>query len=102
MDHWYEAAEEVKRHARDPYHRVDVVQSDRQVKVVAGGEVVAETRRAHILWETGMPIRYYIPQADVRLDLLEPTDLHTGCPYKGEASYWKLKCAANGAANEIA
>jgi uncharacterized protein (DUF427 family) len=101
MDHWFEEAEEVIRHARDPYHRVDVAQSDRHIKVVVGDEVLAETARAKILWETGIPTRYYIPTDDVRMELLEPTDLHTRCPYKGEASYWKLK-GANEAGSEIA
>lgn len=102
MDHWFEEAEEVIRHARDPYHRVDVAQSDRHIKVVAGGEVVAETHRAKTLWETTFPTRYYIPREDIHVELLEATDLHTRCPYKGEASYWKLKSSADVAAGEIA
>ncbi len=102
MDHWFEEAEEVIRHARDPYHRVDVAQSDRHVQIVAAGEVIADTRRAKLLWETGMPTRYYIPPADIRMDLLAPTDLHTRCPYKGEGSYWKLKGLPDAAASEIA
>src|SRR5205807_8952899 len=52
MDHWYEEAEEVIRHARDPYHRVDVAQSDRHVKVVLGGQVLADTNRPRLLFET--------------------------------------------------
>ncbi|CAM5744330.1 hypothetical protein SALBM311S_01341 [Streptomyces alboniger] len=41
-----------------------------------------------LLYETGLPTRYYIPREDVRLDLFEPTDHSTGCPYKGTARYW--------------
>ena len=87
MDHWYEEDEEVFVHPRDPYRRVDVVDSARPVKVVLGGETIAETRRARFLFETGLPTRYYIPLQDVRRDLLEPSDTTTACPYKGIASY---------------
>lgn len=88
MDAWYEEEEEVFVHPRDPYKRVDTMPSSRHVKVVLGGQVVAESNRAHLLFETGLPTRYYLPQEDVRMDLLTPTDHHTRCPYKGIASYW--------------
>ena len=78
-------------HPRDPYHRVDVLNSSRHVKVVIDGTVVAETRRPRLLFETSLPTRYYVPKADVRLDLLEPTDTVTQCPYKGRASYWSVR-----------
>ena len=83
MDHWYEENTEVYKHARDPYHRVDAM--------AVAGETIAETNRPHVLFETGLPIRFYLPSEDIRMDLLEPTPLHSRCPYKGEASYWKLK-----------
>ncbi len=90
MDHWFEEDDEVFVHPRDPYHRVDVLHSSRHVKVVLGREVVAETDQPRLLFETNLPTRYYIPKVDVRMDLLTPTDLHTRCPYKGEASYWSV------------
>ncbi len=90
MDQWFEEDDEVFVHPRDPYHRVDVLNSSRHVKVLIGGQVVAETNRPRLLLETGLPTRYYIPKLDVRMDLLSPTDLHTRCPYKGEASYWTV------------
>jgi uncharacterized protein (DUF427 family) len=90
MDAWFEEDDEVFVHPRDPYHRVDVVHSSRHVKVIAAGEVVAETHRARLLFETGLPTRYCIPKVDVRMDLLEPTDTQTACPYKGTAVYWSL------------
>ncbi len=90
MDAWFEEDDEVFVHPRDPYHRVDVLNSSRHVKIVVGGEVVAETHRPRLLFETGLPVRYYIPKLDVRLDLLTPTHTHTRCPYKGIASYWSL------------
>ena len=90
MDAWFEEDDEVFVHPRDPYHRVDVLNSSRHVKVVVGGEVVAETTRPRILLETGLPPRYYIPKVDARLDLLAPTSTSTRCPYKGKASYWTV------------
>ena len=88
MDAWFEEDEEVFVHPRDPYTRVDTVHSSRHVRVEIGGVVVAETRRPVLLFETGLPTRYYIPKQDVRMDLLVPTDSTTRCPYKGVARYW--------------
>jgi uncharacterized protein (DUF427 family) len=61
IDHWYEEDEEVFVHPRDPYHRVDVSKNSRHVKIRVDGEVVAETDRPRILFETGLPPRYYFP-----------------------------------------
>ncbi len=91
MDRWYEEDEEVFVHPRDPYHRVDVLESSRHVKVSVNGEVVAQTDRPRILFETGLPPRYYIPPEDVREDVLVPSETTTQCPYKGEASYWSVE-----------
>jgi len=88
LDSWFEEDEEVFVHPRDPYSRVDTVHSSRHVRVEIEGTVLAETRRPVLLFETGLPVRYYIPKQDVRMDLLEPTPTHTRCPYKGVASYW--------------
>jgi uncharacterized protein (DUF427 family) len=83
IDHWYEEDEEVFVHPRDPYHRVDVLNSSRHVKILVDGEVVAETDRPRILFETGLPPRYYFPPEDVSEDVLLPSDKNTECPYKG-------------------
>jgi uncharacterized protein (DUF427 family) len=91
IDAWYEEDEEVFVHPRDPYTRVDTVHSSRHVKVEVDGHVIAETKRPVMLYETGLPTRYYIPKLDVRMDLLEATDTVTHCPYKGAASYWSLR-----------
>jgi uncharacterized protein (DUF427 family) len=90
MDHWYEENEEVFVHARDPYHRIDVIQSDRHIRISLEGQVLAETRRAVGLFEASLPARWYIPREDVLAEL-EPSDTHTGCPYKGTASYYSVK-----------
>jgi uncharacterized protein (DUF427 family) len=91
VDHWYEEDEEIFVHPRDPYKRVDVVASSRSVRIIVGGETVAETRRAQFLFETRLPTRYYIPADDVRMDLLVPSAKETRCPYKGKARYWSVK-----------
>jgi uncharacterized protein (DUF427 family) len=91
VDAWYEEDEEIFVHPRDPYKRVDVLQSSRPVRVIVGGATVAETRRARFLFETRLPTRYYIPPEDVRMDLLAPSDKTTACPYKGRARYYSVK-----------
>jgi uncharacterized protein (DUF427 family) len=91
LDAWFEEDDEVYVHPRDPYKRVDVLHSSRHVRVVLNGETVAETRRPRLLFETALPTRYYIPKADVRMDLLEPTATETRCPYKGRARYWSAR-----------
>lgn len=88
MDNWFEEDDEIFVHPRDPYKRIDVLRSSRHVQVMLGGETIADTDRPSLLFETHLPVRYYIPRADVRMDLLTPTDTHTRCPYKGVASYW--------------
>jgi len=88
MDAWFEEDEEVFVHPRDPYSRVDTVHSSRHVRVEIRGVVVAETHRPVLLFETGLPTRYYIPKQDVRMDLLVPTSSVSRCPYKGVARYW--------------
>lgn len=91
MDTWYEEDEEISIHPKDPYHRVDVLESSRHVKVSVNGEVVAETDRPKVLFETGLPPRYYIPSEDVREEVLIPSETTTGCPYKGTASYYSVE-----------
>lgn len=95
IDEWYEEDEQVFVHPRDPYHRVDTIASTRHIRVVIDGETVAETHRPIMLFETGLPTRYYLPQEDVRMELLTPTETHTSCPYKGEASYWTVNIGGN-------
>ncbi|NNF63080.1 MAG: DUF427 domain-containing protein [Acidimicrobiia bacterium] len=84
----FEEDEQVYVHPKDPYSRVDILRSSRHVEVSIDGQVVADTTRPTILFETGLPARYYIPKIDVRMDLMQPSTLHTDCPYKGTASYW--------------
>lgn len=88
MDHWFEEDEEVWVHPRDPYTRIDILPSSRRVRVEIDGVTVADTTNASFLHETGLPVRYYMPKTDVRMELLTPTDTSTDCPYKGTARYW--------------
>ena len=89
-DEWLDEDEVLLGHARDPYHRIDVRRTSRRVRVRIGGEVVADSTRTLVLFETGLPRRWYFPEEDVRMDLLEASDTDTVCAYKGHASYWSL------------
>ncbi len=91
LDRWLEEDEVVGSHPRDPHKRVDALPSSRHVVVSLGGTVLADSRQPVLLFETGLPTRYYLPVDDVRLELLEPTDNRSHCPYKGTADrYWDV------------
>ena len=88
-DEWWVEDERVAGHLRDPFHRIDVLPSSRHVRITAEGETLAETDRAKLLFETGLPPRAYVPRADVSA-AIEPAEKRTICPYKGEARYWTV------------
>lgn len=90
MSEWLEEDEPVYTHARDPHTRVDILSSSRHVRVEIDGVTVADSTSPRILFETGLPPRYYLPLTDVRTELLRPTDFQSHCPYKGTASYWSV------------
>jgi uncharacterized protein (DUF427 family) len=90
LDEWLEEDEPVYGHPRDPYRRVDVLRSSRHVRVLLDGVTLANSHRPTVLYETGLPPRFYLPLSDVRQELLEPSSTTTLCPYKGWASYWHL------------
>jgi uncharacterized protein (DUF427 family) len=100
MGRWLEEGEEIMVHPRDPYHRVDVVSTDRHIRVLLEGEVLAETHRALALFESNLPPRWYIPSEDVSAELL-PSDTVTRCPYKGTASYRSVKRADGGDGTDL-
>ncbi|MGA7419372.1 MAG: DUF427 domain-containing protein [Acidimicrobiales bacterium] len=95
MDEWFEEDEPIYVHPRDPYKRVDILASSRHVVVEVDGQVVADSDQPRILFETGLPPRYYMPLTDVRMDLLRPSPTQTQCPYKGTATYWSLLVDGN-------
>ena len=91
LDGWYEEQAEVVYHPKDPWHRVDVLPTGRLVKVEIDGVVVADTGSeggVMSLWETRFPARWYLPRTAIKWEYLTPSDTKTGCPYKGEASYY--------------
>jgi uncharacterized protein (DUF427 family) len=90
MTEWFEEDEPAYTHPRDPYTRVDILGSSRNVRVEVDGITVAESHSPRILFETGLPPRYYIPITDLRMDLLRPSPKESHCPYKGTATYWSL------------
>jgi uncharacterized protein (DUF427 family) len=92
---WFEEAMEVFVHAKDTSKRVDVLPSERHIRVEVAGELVAESRRPHALFELPLPTRWYLPAEDVRMDLLEPSDTVTMCPYKGTAKYWSVRAGGH-------
>jgi uncharacterized protein (DUF427 family) len=91
MDAWFEEDEEVIVHPRSPYVRVDALRSSRAVRVELDGVTIAESCSAVMLFETDLPTRYYLPKTDVHMDLLNRSEVHTGCPYKGVASYYDVR-----------
>ena len=90
MGRWLEEGEEIGVHPRDPYHRIDVLSTDRHVRVSLGGQVLAESDRAVALFESNLPTRWYLPADDV-VASLTPSDTVTHCPYKGEAHYYAVE-----------
>jgi len=90
MGEWLEEDEPIYTHPRDPHTRVDILSSSRHVEISVDGVVVAESQQPRILFETGLPPRYYVPMSDVRLELLRPSLQESHCPYKGTASYWDV------------
>jgi uncharacterized protein (DUF427 family) len=89
-DAWFEEDEEVFFNPKDPYRRVDYLQSSRNVRVELNGETLAETTQPVLVIETGLPCRYYIPKQDVRQEFLQPSEKVMGSQYKGEASYYSF------------
>ncbi len=88
LDGWYEEDEPNLGHPRDPFHRIDIVRSSRHVRVRVGDEVLADSTRPFLLFEPPLPVRYYLPPEDVRMDLLRPSEQRSVCAYKGLATYW--------------
>jgi uncharacterized protein (DUF427 family) len=91
VDAWFEEDERVEIHPRDPYTRIDSFKTSRRVTVSVDGVELAASTRAIALCETGLPVRYYLPRADVRMDLLEASGTVTECPYKGAARHWSAR-----------
>src|SRR5215471_9454560 len=92
LDAWYEEDEQVFVHPRNPYVRVDALRSTRPVRVELDGVVLAESPSPVMVFETGLPTRYYINQTEINSEHLTPSDTVTACPYKGTTSrYWSAR-----------
>ncbi len=88
FDAWYEEDERNVGHPRDPFHRIDIVHSARHVRVERAGEILAESSDPYMLFEAPLPVRYYLPAEDVRMDVLAASETRSVCAYKGQASYF--------------
>lgn len=91
VDEWFVEDAQAFGHPRDPYSRIDVWPTTRRVRVSLDGELLAESSRASLLVEAGLPPRWYLPAEDVRTELLVPSATKTRCAYKGSASYWHVR-----------
>jgi uncharacterized protein (DUF427 family) len=92
LDAWFEEDEEVFVHPRNPYSRVDAVRSTRTVRVELGGLVLAESASPVMVFETGLPTRYYLNRTEVNFEHLVPSATVTACPYKGKTTgYWSVR-----------
>lgn len=91
VDQWLEEDEEVIVHPRDPYHRIEVRDTSRLVRVELDGELLAESTSALALFETSLPARWYLPEEEIRAELTPNPDVRTGCAYKGWASYYDVR-----------
>jgi len=91
MDAWFEEAEEVFVHPHDPHHRIDTLYGSTHVAVMLDGQTLADSHNPVVLFETGLPTRYYLPTIDLRMDLLVPSDTITRCAYKGTANYYSAQ-----------
>ena len=92
LDAWFEEDEEVFVHPRDPYSRVDALRSTRHVRIELDGVRLAESSSPVLLFETGLPARYYLNRTEVDFDVLEASRTTTACPYKGRTTdYWSVR-----------
>ena len=92
LDSWLEEDEQVFVHPRNPYVRVDALRSTRAVRVELAGAVLARSSSPVLVFETGLPTRYYINRTEVDFSHLVPTTTVTECPYKGRTTgYWSVR-----------
>jgi uncharacterized protein (DUF427 family) len=92
LDAWFEEDEQIFVHPRNPYSRVDALRSTRRVRVELDGVVLAESSSPVMVFETGLPTRYYLNRTEVNLEHLVASDTVTSCPYKGTTSgYWSVR-----------
>jgi uncharacterized protein (DUF427 family) len=92
LDRWFEEDEQIFVHPRNPYSRTDALRSTREVRVEIDGVVLAESSSPVLLFETGLPTRYYLPRTALRYEYLEPSESMYECAYKGRTTaYWSAR-----------
>ena len=84
-----------------PDHPITVAPNPNRVRVLFGGVIVAETTRALTLKEAQLPPVHYVPREDAQMDLYDPTEHASHCPYKGDASYFTLSAGGLVARNAV-
>jgi uncharacterized protein (DUF427 family) len=82
-------------------HPITIEPSAGRVRVLAGGNVIADSRNALTLRESDYPPVQYIPRSDVNMQLLARTDNQTYCPYKGDAAYYSIAAGGDRAINAV-
>lgn len=91
VDAWFEESEEVFGHPRNPYHRVDILRSERRLRVDVGPATLVDTNDTLVVYETALEPKLYVDPRHVRMEALERSATQTYCPYKGTASYWSYR-----------
>lgn len=102
VDAWLEEDEQMTGRPRDPFRRVDVLESSRHVEIRVDGELVAATHRPRLVTETGLAPRWYIPRADVDWSRMERSETTSRCQYKGEAEWWSIRPAGGESLVDVA
>ena len=96
LDAWFEEDEQVFVHPRNPYVRVDAIRSTRTVRIELDGVVLAESSSPVMVFETGLPTRYYLNRTEINVEHLIRTETQTACPYKGTTSgYWSIRVSGS-------
>jgi uncharacterized protein (DUF427 family) len=91
VDSWFEEAEEVFGHPRNPYHRIDILRAERTLRVEVGPTTLVDTNDTLVVYETALDPKLYVDPRHVRMDALEKSETRTYCPYKGTATYWSYR-----------
>jgi uncharacterized protein (DUF427 family) len=90
IDQWFEEDVPIYQHPKDPYKRIDILNSTRSVKVALDGVTLAESSSSLFLYETNLRTRHYLPPTSVNWEYLTKSETETYCPYKGKANYYDV------------
>lgn len=76
-----------------PDHPIDIEPANTRVLVTTGEVALADTTAALRLQEASYPPVFYLPPDSINWDVLVPSESHTYCPFKGDASYYSVQTA---------